>query len=147
MGLMADLGPGSVALDTAVFIYFIEEDPRFLPLIDPLFREADDGTRELVTSALTLLEVLVVPFRVSNRAVADRYEALLTRSRGIRLVALTQDQLRAAAQLRATTGVKTPDALQLAAAIDAGCQTFLTNDRRLPLVPGLEIRQLSAYVA
>ena len=147
MGLMADLGPGSVALDTAIFIYFIEEDPRFLPLLDPLFREADDGTRELVTSSLTLLEVLVVPFRVSNRAVADRYEVLLTRSRGIRLVALTQDQLRAAAQLRATTGVKTPDALQLAAAIGAGCQTFLTNDRRLPLVPGLEIRQLSAYVA
>ena len=147
MGLMTDLGPGSVALDTAIFIYFIEEDPRFLPLIDPLFREADDGTRELVTSALTLLEVLVVPLRVSNRAVADRYEALLTRSRGIRLVALTQDQLRAAAQLRATTGVKTPDALQLVAAIGAGCQTFLTNDRRLPLVPGLEIRQLSTYVA
>ena len=111
MGLMADLGPGSVALDTAIFIYFIEEDPRFLPLLDPLFREADDGTRELVTSSLTLLEVLVVPFRVSNRAVADRYEVLLTRSRGIRLVALTQDQLRAAAQLRATTGVKTPDAV------------------------------------
>lgn len=147
MGLIADLGPGSVALDTALFIYFIEEDPRFLPLIDPLFREADEGTRELVTSALTLLEVLVVPLRVRNRAVADRYEALLTRSRGIRLVALTQDQLRAAAQLRATTGVKTPDALQLVAAIGAGCQTFLTNDRRLPLVPGLEIRQLSAYVA
>ena len=147
MGLMTDLGPASVALDTAIFIYFIEEDPRFLPLIDPLFREADDGTRELVTSALTLLEVLVVPLRVSNRAVADRYEALLTRSRGIRLVALTQDQLRAAAQIRATTGVKTPDALQLVAAIGTGCQTFLTNDRRLPLVPGLEIRQLSAYVA
>ena len=144
---MADLGSGSVALDTAVFVYFIEEDPRFLPLIDPLFREADEGTRELVTSALTLLEVLVVPLRVRNRAVADRYEALLTRSRGIRLVALTQDQLRAAAQLRATTSVKTPDALQLVAAIGAGCQTFLTNDRRLPLVPGLEIRQLSAYVA
>ena len=147
MGLMADLGSGSVALDTAVFIYFIEADPRFLPLIDPLFREADEGTRELVTSALTLLEVLVVLLRVRNRAVADRYEALLTRSRGIRLVALTQDQLRAAAQLRATTSVKTPDVLQLVAAIGAGCQTFLTNDRRLPLVPGLEIRQLSAYVA
>ena len=144
---MADLGPGSVALDTAVFIYFIEEDPRFLPLIDPLFREADEGARELVTSALTLLEVLVVPLRVRNRAVADRYEELLTRSRGIRLVALTQDQLRAAAQLRATTSIKTPDALQLVAAIGAGCQTFLTNDRRLPLVPGLEIRQLSAYLA
>ena len=147
MGLMADVGPGPLAIDTAIFIYFIEKNPRFLPLIDPLFREADDGIRELVTSALTLLEVLVVPLRVRNRSLADRYEALLTRSRGIRLVDMTRDQLRAAAQLRATTGFKTPDALQVAAAIGAGCRTFLTNDRRLPSVSGLQIRQLSAYVA
>ena len=91
----------------------LRKNPRFLPLIDPLFREADDGTRELVTSALTLLEVLVVPLRARNRSLADRYEALLTRSRGIRLVDMTRDQLRAAAQLRATTGFKTPDALQV----------------------------------
>ena len=146
MGLMADVGPGPLAIDTAIFIYFIEKNPRFLPLIDPLFREADDGTRELVTSSLTLLEVLVVPLRVGNRSVADRYEALLTHSRGIRLVDLTRDQLRAAAQLRATTSVKTPDALQLAAAIGTGCRTMLTNDRRIPSIPGLRIRQLSAYV-
>ncbi len=143
---MADLGTGPVAIDTAVFIYFIEEDPRFVPLIDPLFREADQGTRELVTSALTLLEVLVVPYRAGNRMLADRYEALLTRSRGIRLVDLTRDQLRAAAQLRATTGAKTPDALQLVAAISAGCRTFLTNDRRLPDVPGLHVKQLAPYL-
>ena len=146
MGLMADVGPGPLAIDTAIFIYFIEKNPRFLPLIDPLFREADDGTRKLVTSALTLLEVLVVPLRTGNRSVADRYEALLTHSRGIRLVDLTRDQLRAAAQLRATTSVKTPDALQLAAAIGTGCRTMLTNDRRIPSIPGLRIRQLSAYV-
>ena len=142
---MADLGRGPVALDTAVFIYFIEENPRFVSLIDPLFREADKGARQLVTSALTLLEVLVVPYRAGNRLLADRYEALLTRSRGVRLVDLTCDQLRAAAQLRAATGVKTPDALQLVAAISAGCHTFLTNDRRLPPVPGLQVRQLTAY--
>src|ERR1700687_2378309 len=125
MGLMADLGPGPVAIDTAVFIYFIEEDPRFLPLLHSLFRSADHGTRELVTSALTLLEVLVVPYRADNRLLADRYEALLTRSRGLRLVELSRDPLRAAAQLRAATGIKTPDALQLVAAIGAGCRTFL----------------------
>jgi predicted nucleic acid-binding protein len=146
MGLMTDLGPGPVALDTAIFIYYIEEDPRFVPLIDPLFREADQGARELVTSALTLLEVLVVPYRAGNHLLADRYAALLTRSRGIRLVDLSRDQLRAAALLRATTGIKTPDALQLAAAIGAQCQTFLTNDRRLPTLPGLQVKQLSAYV-
>jgi predicted nucleic acid-binding protein len=147
MGLMADLGEGPVALDTAVFIYYIEADPRFAPLVEPLFREADQGRRTLVTSALTLLEVLVVPYRVGNRWLADRYEALLTRSRGLRIVDLTRDQLRAAAQLRATTGLKTPDALQVVAAMSADCRTFLTNDRRLPPIPGLQVRQLSAYVA
>ena len=145
MGLIADVGVGPVGIDTAIFIYFIEEDPRFLSLIEPLFRQANDGARELITSALTLLEVLVVPYRASNRALADRYEALLTRSRGIRVVDLTREQLRAAAQLRAATAVRTPDALQLVAAVTNGCGTFLTNDRRLPSVPGLRIRQLSSY--
>lgn len=146
MGLIAELGAGSVAVDTAIFIYFIEENPRFLPAILPLFTQADQGKRELITSALTLLEVLVVPYRAGNRHVAERYEALLTRSRGIRLVELSHDQLRAAAQLRAATGIKTPDALQLVAAISAGCTTFLTNDRRLPRVPGLRILELASYV-
>lgn len=147
MGLSAALGAGPVAVDTAIFIYFIEEHPRFLPEIVKLFREADEGRRELIASALTLLEVLVVPYRAGNRILAERYEALLTRSRGIRLVDLSRDQLRAAAQLRAATGVKTPDALQLVAAIGSGCTTFLTNDRRLPLVPGLRILQLGSTSA
>ena len=145
MGLTADLGPGAVAVDTAVFIYFIEEDPRFLPHILPLFTEADRGERLLVTSSLTLLEVLVVPYRAGHRQLAERYEHLLTRSRGVRIVDLSRDQLRAAAQLRATTRVKTPDALQLAAALEAGCRTFLTNDRHLPSIPGLRVIQLAGY--
>ena len=139
---MASLGGGPIGIDTAIVIYFIEEHPRFLPLILPLFREADQGRRELITSAVTLLEVLVVPYRAGNRLLADRYEALLTRSRGIRLVDLTRDQLRAAAQLRAVTGVRTPDALQLVAAIGSTCAAFLTNDRRIPPIPGVRVIQL-----
>jgi hypothetical protein len=42
MGLMADLGRGPVGVDTAIFIYFIEERPQFLPLVEPLFRQADE---------------------------------------------------------------------------------------------------------
>ena len=146
VGLIDDLGAGPVAVDTAVFVYFIEEEPRFLAHILPLFELADAGKREVVTSALTLLEVLVVPYRAGNQPLAARYEALLTRSRGIRLIDLTRGQLRAAAQLRATTGAKTPDALHIAAALEAGCGTFVTNDRRLPSLPGLRIVQLSSYV-
>ncbi len=66
MGLMNDIGRGSVGVDTVVFIYFIEEHPQFLPLIEPPFRAVDDGRMELITSALTLLEVLVVPYRTGD---------------------------------------------------------------------------------
>ncbi len=83
----------------------------------------------------------------SGGAVAARYEALLTRSCGIRLVDPTRDQFRRAARLRALTGMGTPDALQLTAAHDAGCTAFLTNDRRLPAVAGLRIVQLAPYAA
>ena len=146
MGLIDDVGAGHTALDTAAFIYFIEEHPKFLPVIAPLFHEADAGRRQLVTSSLTLLEVLVVPYRAGNRVLAERYEALLTRGRGVRLVEMSHDQLRAAAQLRAATGAKAPDALQMVAAISAGCKTFITNDRRLPSVPGLRLVELSSYL-
>jgi predicted nucleic acid-binding protein len=143
VGLIAEVGKGNVAVDTAIFIYLIEEHPQFLRDILPLFREADEGKRQLVTSALTVLEVLVVPYRAGNRVLADKYEALLTRSRGIHVVDISRDQLRAAAQLRAARAVKTPDALQLVAAISRGCTAFVTNDRRLPTIPGLKVVQLA----
>jgi predicted nucleic acid-binding protein len=146
MGLMNDIGPGPVGVDTAIFIYFIEEDPRFLPVIEPLFREVDKGRIELVTSALTLLEVPVVPYRKGDDLMAGRYESILTRSRGIRIADISRDHLRAAAQLRAKTGVRTPDSLQLMAALAAGCTAFLTNDRELPAVPGIRLLQLVSYL-
>ena len=146
MGLMADIGHGPVGVDTSIFIYFIEEHPRFLPVLQTFFDEVDKGRKELVTSALTLLEVLVVPYRSGDHLLAERYEALLTQSRGVRVADISRDHLRAAAQLRAATGVKTPDALQLVAALAAGCGAFLTHDRALPTVPGLRILQLSSYV-
>lgn len=143
---MHDLGRGPVGVDTAVFIYFIEEHPTFLPIVEPLFREADAGRRELVTSALTLLEVLVVPYRSGDHLLAAHYEAILTRSRGVKVADISRDHLRAAAQLRAATGVKTPDSLQLVAALTTKCGTFVTNDRALPTMPGMRILQLSSYI-
>lgn len=70
MGLIDDVGAGAVALDAVAFIYFIEEHPAFLPVLRPLFAQADAG-RTLVTSALTLHEVLVVPIRLGNEPLAD----------------------------------------------------------------------------
>ena len=147
MGLIQDIRGGPVGLDTAAFIYLIEEHPRFLPVLQPVFAAMDAGRIEAVSSSLTLLEVLVVPYRAGDLPLADRYEELLTRSRGLRLIEIDRAQLRAAAQLRGVhRGVKTPDAIQLCAALGGGCTTFITNDRDLPSIPGLQVLQLKDYV-
>ena len=146
MGLIDDLQPGPVALDTAVFIYFIEEDRRFLDIVKPVFTAMDRGVLEATTSGLTLLEVLVAPYRADNIPLAERYEALLTRSRGLRLVDLDRPVLKSAALLRARVRLKPPDAIQVAAALAARCTAFLTNDRKIPAMPGLRILQLRDYL-
>ena len=137
--LLDRLLPGPVALDTAVFIYFIEGHPSYAPLLQPVFDAIDDFDLPACTSALTLLETLVQPLRKGNQRLAEIYRAYLTGSESLELVELDLPCLRTAAQLRAVHGVKTPDALQLAAAVDCGCTAFLTNDRRLPQLPGLRI--------
>ena len=147
MGLTEAVGQGPVAVDTALFIYLIEEHPHFLDSVRALFARADKGEIEIVTSALTLLEVLVVPLRTGDERLAAQYDALLTRSRGVRVVDLSRDHLRTAARLRAQHGaLRTPDALQLAAAINTGCKSFVTNDRRMPALDGLRVLQLSEFV-
>ena len=143
--MLADIGAGPVGLDTAIFIYFIEAQQTYLGLVEPLFEAVDAGRVHAVTSGVTLLETLVVPLRKGATELARRYEVLLTRSAGLRLVPLENTVLVAAAALRAATRVKTPDALQLAAALSAGCSVFVTNDRRLPEIPGMTVLQLGDY--
>lgn len=147
MGLIEDIGAGPVGLDTAIFVYLIEEHPRFLPLVEPVFAAVDRGRWPGITSGVTLLEVLVVPYRAGDLTLAERYETLLTRSRGIRMVDLDGALLRAGAQIRAVTGMRTPDALQVAAALRTRSTAYLTNDRRLPDVPGLRVLQLRDYAS
>jgi hypothetical protein len=43
VGLIQDVRGGLVGLDTVAFIYLIEEHPRFLPVIEPLFAAIDAG--------------------------------------------------------------------------------------------------------
>lgn len=51
-----------------------------------------------------------------------------------------------AARLRAVTNLRLPDAIHGATAILSGCQTFLTNDRRLAALPGVDVVLLSEII-
>lgn len=145
MGLLSEIAAGPVALDTAAFIYLIEEHDEYLPVIEPVFAAIDAGRLAAATSALTLLEVLAVPLRHGDVALARRYETLLSRGRGLTLVDVSRAVLRDAAALRAVTGMRTPDAIQVATALQAGCTAFLTNDRALPELPGLKVLQIASF--
>ncbi len=68
MGLIERLLPGPVALDTSIFIYWLEEDPRFLPVVEPLFEAIDEERLRALTSGLTLLETLVMPYATTTRS-------------------------------------------------------------------------------
>ena len=146
MGLIEDLGAGPVALDTAVFIYFIEEDERFLPIVEQVFEVIDSGSLLAVTSTMTLLETLVGPIRAGNHRLAKSYEALLSQSRGLHLVDLDRPVVRLGAKIRALAGLKTPDVLQVATALQAECTAFLTNDRQIPSIGEMRTLQLSDYL-
>ena len=73
MGLLSDLGEGPLGLDTSIFIYFVEEHPTYLPLVEPVYEAIDGGEIQGGTSALTLLKTIVVPLRSGNESLARRY--------------------------------------------------------------------------
>jgi predicted nucleic acid-binding protein len=146
MGLIHDLGSGPIGLDTPPFIYFLEEHPVYLSVVRPVFAAMTEGTLTGVTSALTLLETLVLPYRIGNAPLAEQYQAFLTRSHGLRVDPITIAVLRSAAQLRAVHNIKAPDAIHLATALTARCPVYLTNDRDLPTIPGIRILQVRRYL-
>lgn len=145
MGIMKDIGAGPVCLDTCVFIYFIEENKELLKIISPIFEAIDQGKLIGVTSGITLIETLVIPFRKSDAELANQYEKILSHSRGLEMHELDKELLKEGVYLRAKYGIKTPDALQIAAAKKCKCSAFVTNDRQLPRIEGLKVLQLSSY--
>ena len=78
---------------------------------------------------VTLTEVLPVPLKAENSALVQAYEAILLNSREFECVPVDRRTAITAARLRAQYEFKTPDALHVAAALEANCDAFLTNDK------------------
>jgi predicted nucleic acid-binding protein len=139
MEWLAQLQGQVVGLDSAPLIYFIEENPIYLEMTDAFFEAMVRGEFRVVTSVVTLLEVLVYPLRQGNRILAQQYRDILFNEEGLTTIAVSPAIAEVAAQLRASYNLQTPDSIQMATAISGGASFFLTNDARLPSLPGLEV--------
>lgn len=142
MGWIDELHGQIVGLDTAPLIFFIEQNLLYIDLIRPFFQAVDRGDINVVTSTVTLLEVLVQPIRHNDEGLAYRYNDILLSSTNISTETVTSSIAQHAAELRAMYSLKSVDAIQLSTALSRNATVFLTNDRDFGDIPGIKILRL-----
>ena len=106
----------------------------------------EQGHFTVITSMVSLLEVLVHPFRFNNTKLVEEYRDILLRSKNLTTIVISTAIAEEAARLRASYNIRTPDAIQLATAINGGASFFLNNDDRLPALPNLSLITLDTLV-
>lgn len=142
MGWVDPLRGSIVGLDTAPLIYFTEENGAYSEIVDPFFQAIGNGELKVVTSVMTLLEVLVHPIRDGDLKLAQKYRDFLLNSNNVTIYDVSQKVAEQAARLRALYKIRTPDSIQLATAISENATFFLTNDIVLQSLPNLKILML-----
>ncbi len=134
-----------IGIDTPIFIYHIHQASPQATAATAVLRAVEDGRFEGITSVITLLEVTIRPLRLGLVEVADSYEALLGDIPNLAIVTLDARIARIGAELRATYGLRTPDAMQIAACLANGAETFVTNDRRLRRVSEIYVAMVDDF--
>ena len=115
--------------DTNLFIYLFEGSGAMSQRVVQLRERMRSRGDQLLTSALTLGEVLVKPIRSGQPDLVRAYEEAITQTALV--VPFDAKAARIFARLRSTRTVSAPDAIQLACASVAGTDVFITNDERL----------------
>ncbi len=127
------------ALDTSPFIYFVEQNTLYVDLMREVFKRITNGDFQSCSSVITLTEVLVQPLKLNNHALAVNYRDLLFNGTNFQLFPITTAIAENAAELRAKYNLRTPDALQIATALENNCDAFLCKDKDLKRVNEIEI--------
>ena len=130
---------GPVYVDTSTVIYRVEGLEPFATASLPAWDALQEGSCRVLTSDLTLLEVLVRPLRDGNARLVELHRKILTETEGLESIGIVRDILEMAAGLRAGHRLKTPDSIHAATAIHSGATLFLTNDRDFTKIPGLNV--------
>ncbi|NLM20468.1 MAG: type II toxin-antitoxin system VapC family toxin [Peptococcaceae bacterium] len=116
-------------IDTAPIIYFIEEHPVYINEVSNIFDRTADGTVQVITSVITLVEVLAKPYKLGQNDIVDIYKDFFSNSKGFSVMGIDSGVAELTAKIRAEFGFKVSDALQLALFEHNDCDYFITNDK------------------
>jgi predicted nucleic acid-binding protein len=133
----AGLKPGDlVVVDSAPLIYLLDGHPTFAPLFAGLFEADERGVLQIAISTIAMAEVLAGPFKHGQEVLAKRYEQALG---AFEVVPVSHQIAVTASRLRARTGLRLPDALQAATALEIGAVALVTHDRDFARLEGLRV--------
>ena len=135
-----------IMIDTAPFIYYIEEHEKYFPLIKSIFDKIDEFEIDAITSTITLLEVLVQPIKENDKELEKQYLEILIDNENLELIDINVVIAKKASEIRANYKIKSPDAIQLATGIVNQCDSFLTNDTDLKKVEEINVIVLDDHV-
>lgn len=135
-----------IAVDTCVFIYLMERNPRYFDVANTVFASIESGQSPAVTSTVALTEILVQPYRNENLLQAEAFYSLLATFPNLEWVPPSLHIAKLAANLRGSYRLQTPDALIAATAVLRRASALLTNDPIFRRIAGLEVLILDEYV-
>jgi len=135
----------SIFLDTAPLVYYLEDHPVYWPRMSQFMAARATLGIVLVTSPVTLAECLVHPIRRELPDLEQQYLGVIVGGEGIRFQDLGRAESLEAAHLRARHGLRLADAFQVAAAMSAGCDAILTNDKTLKRLDGIAVLVLDDF--
>jgi len=135
-----------IAVDTCVFIYLMERNPKYFDVANAVFEWMERPGSSAVTSTVSLMEILVQPYRNADIPQAQSFYSLLTTIPNLEWVAPSLHVADAAALLRAKYRLQTPDALIAATAAVCKASAFVTNDPIFRRIPDLDVFILDEHI-
>ena len=120
-----------ILLDTIALIYFLEKSERYSIMAEAIFNRIESGELRGIMANLVFAELLVPLYLSGKPRVAAGLVKQLNNFNNLEIVNLTTEISMEAARLRATYGLRTPDAIHSATAIVNQATGILTNDKHL----------------
>ena len=115
--------------DTNLFVYLFEDYKTLSKKTGELRTRMLARGDQLLTSTLTIGEVLVKPIERGATDVCQQYEKAITSTAVV--IPFDLNAARIYAWLRQERSLRAPDAVQLACAASVGVDLFVTNDNHL----------------